>query len=103
MVVRVPWGHLVLARAVQDARRVRVKSSELIAHLGVACCTRFLFIVSHEAKAHLPSLAFSSILTVTSRPPSNQSLQLTAGRSGASHYIMKSFPLQPTLAPAGGS
>jgi hypothetical protein len=34
---------------------------------------------------------------------SNQSLQLTAGRSDASHYIMKTFPFQSMLAPASGS
>jgi hypothetical protein len=34
---------------------------------------------------------------------SNQSLQLTAGRSGSSHFIMKTSPLQSTLAPASGS
>jgi len=37
------------------------------------------------------------------RVRSNQSLQLTAGRSGASHQIMKTPPLQSTLAPASGS
>jgi hypothetical protein len=34
---------------------------------------------------------------------SNQSLQLTAGRSEASRKITKTFPLQSTLAPASGS
>jgi thiol:disulfide interchange protein len=34
---------------------------------------------------------------------SNQSLQLTAGRSDASHEIMKTLPLQSALAPASGS
>ena len=33
----------------------------------------------------------------------NQSLQLTAGRSDAPHYIMKTPPFQTTLAPATGS
>jgi|GEM_PF-2413623 len=34
---------------------------------------------------------------------SNQSLQLTAGRSDAPHQIMKTLPFQPALAPASGS
>jgi hypothetical protein len=40
---------------------------------------------------------------VIPRPPSNQSLQLTAGRTDASSYIMKAFPFQSTLGPASGS
>ena len=35
--------------------------------------------------------------------PSNQSLQLTAGRSDASHQFMKTPPFQSALAPASGS
>ena len=34
---------------------------------------------------------------------SNQSLQLTAGRSDASDLVMKTHPLQSTFAPASGS
>jgi hypothetical protein len=37
------------------------------------------------------------------RKPSNQSLQLTAGRSDVWHYTMKTPPLQSTLASASGS
>jgi len=44
-------------------------------------------------------MAVSLIATVTP----NQSLQLTAGRSGAALEIMKTHPLQSTLAPAIGS
>lgn len=40
---------------------------------------------------------------VIRRQPSNQSLQLTAGRFVASHQIMKTHSFQSTLAPASGS
>jgi hypothetical protein len=54
-----------------------------------------------------PSMRPSDLLAIeaftTVRPKrSNQSLQPTAGRSDASREIMKTPPLQPTLAPASG-
>jgi hypothetical protein len=55
------------------------------------------------------AVSFTGQILHTSLPkpaatrPSNQSLQLTAGRSDISHETMKTPPFQSTLAPADGS
>jgi hypothetical protein len=54
--------------------------------------------------SHLFHPAEDQITLVIVPPfPPNQSLQLTAGRSDVSHQIMKTLPLQSSLASASGS
>ena len=61
--------------------------------------------VSRTARGSIPILRRASRgddIVPMPPQPSNPSLQRTAGRSGASHKIMKTPPLQSMLAPASG-
>jgi hypothetical protein len=85
--------------------RLHIRESR-ICSLTAVCCRIFRRVVVsclRVATLHIipEFLGFTS--GVLRRPPPNQSLQVTAGRSDASHYTMKTFPFQSMLAPASGT